>query len=234
MIDPHWKIPKMWKDGEAWIIGGGLSMPRQFGVPEGVIEEVTTKQDPITLYSDYLKPIHDKNVIGVNIAFMLGDWISVLYFCDSGFFRNYKDDILAFKNIKATCVNHLPRQAINSGELRNIKRMKRDMRYGLSPKADTICWNYNSGGAAIDFAAHAGVKRILLLGFDMTAVENKTHWHSGFPTYKKPTVPGSFRRFLRSFPSIAADAKRNRIEILNISPESKIKEFPKVKLEEVL
>ena len=119
-------------------------------------------------------------------------------------------------------------------QTRNIKRLKRDMRYGLSTKADTICWNFNSGGAAIDFAAHTGVKRILLLGFDMKYIDKKSHWHAGYQTYVKPTNPASFRRFLRSFPAIALDAKRRRIEILNVSMDSAIKELPKVQLKDVI
>lgn len=232
MLTGYWKIPKMWKGGEAWIIGGGLSMPRQFGIPEEVIENVTTQQDTIEVYSDYLKPIHDKHVIGVNVAFMLGDWVSVLYFCDPGFFRSYLVDILSFHNIKATCCNHLARHLLPQS--RNIKRLKRDMRPGLSDKADTICWNDNSGGAAIDFAVHAGVKRILLLGFDMKYVDNRTHWHEGFETYQKEYNPATYRKFLRRFPVIAQAAKRRGIEILNVSQDSAIKEFSKVELKEVL
>ena len=207
-------------------------MPRQFGISEEVIENVNSQQDSIAAYSDYLSPLHDKHVIGVNVAFMLGSWISVLYFCDTGFFRNYKNDVLDFHNIKATCVNHLDRNLMLL--TRNIKRLKRDMRYGLSTKADTICWNFNSGGAAIDFAAHTGVKRILLLGFDMRYVDNKSHWHAGYQTYTKPTNPASFRRFLRSFHAIDSDAKRRRIDILNVSMDSAIKEFQKVELKDVI
>ena len=36
----NWFVPRMWNDGECWILGGGSSLPRQFGVPESVIEKV--------------------------------------------------------------------------------------------------------------------------------------------------------------------------------------------------
>lgn len=228
-----WKIPKMWEGGECWIIGGGLSFPRQFGVSEDIIERVISKQDSIDVYSDYFKPLHNRHVIGVNIAFMLGDWISVFYFCDASFLRVHHERIFKFRNLKATCVNHLDRDLLPQAI--NIKRMKRDMRYGLSNKADTICWNFNSGAAAIDFAAHTGVKRILLLGFDMKLddVSKQAHWHKGMKGYK-PSSSAVYRRFLRTFPAIAADAKQRKIEILNVNTDSAIEQFPKVKLEEVL
>lgn len=234
MITEHWKVPKMWKGGDCWIIGGGLSMPRQFGVPEDVIEQVNNQQTSISVYSQYMSELHYRNVIGVNVAFLLGSWISVLYFCDGSFYRNYRKDILRFSNIKATCVNHLPRSGIDSGEINVIKRLKRDTRYGLSTRADIICWNHNSGGAAINFATLAGVKRVLLLGFDMKWVDNKTHWHHGLPGYQKPQIPATYRKFLRSFPAIAEDAKRNRVEILNVNTDSAIKQFPQVQLKDVL
>lgn len=228
----YWTIPKMWEGGQCWIIGGGTSMPRQFGVSESVIEDVNTKQDPITVYSDYLSLLHSEHVIGVNIAFMLGDWISVFYFCDSQFYRIYKEDIDKFHNIKATCVNHLPRYLLPGTG--NIKRLRRDNRYGISNNREVIQWNFNSGCAAINFAIHAGVKRILLLGFDMVpGPEGDTHWHQGFAPYTKPTTKMVFKRFLRAFPHIARDAKTRGVEILNVSPNSAIKEFPRVSLKDV-
>ncbi len=228
----NWTIPKMWEGGQAWIIGGGSSMPRQFGISEEVIGNVASKQDPITIYSDYLSLLHNEHVVGVNMAFMLGDWISVSYFCDSQFYRINKEAIDRFPNLKATCVNHLPRHLLPGTG--NIKRLRRDNRYGLSNNREVICWNFNSGCAAINFAVHAGVKRILLLGFDMMPdQEGVTHWCQGFPLYTKATGPGVFKRFLRTFPSIAKDAKAMGVEILNVSPDSAIKAFPRVSLKDV-
>ncbi len=225
-----WTIPSMWEGGECWIIGGGSSMPRQFGIPESVIGSVHSQTDPVAVYSEYLQQLHNKNVIGVNIAFMLGKWVSVLYFEDSTFYRIHREAINKFRNLKVTSLNHMPRPIIHT--TRNIKRMKRDMRLGLSNNNSVIRWNHNSGGAAINFATLAGAKRILLLGFDMKPVDDKTHWHSGF--YTNATTKTNFKRFMRSFPQIAADAKRDKIEILNVSPDSALEDFPKVKLEEVL
>jgi len=226
----HWTVPQMWKGGECWIIGGGASMPRQFGIPEDAIQNVESKQDPISIYSEYLKPLHDRHIIGANIAFMLGDWVDVLYFCDRNFFRVHQDQIQEFPNIKATCVSTLT-QAF---PCHRIKRLKRDMAYGLTPKRDAIRWNGNSGAAAINFAAHTGVKRILLLGFDMHDQHGRSHWHEGFPQYTKKTDPHNYKRFLRGFPAIALEAKKRGIEILNVNPDSKLGVFEKVKLKDVI
>src|SRR5690606_37197584 len=108
--------------------------------------------------------------------------------------------------------------------------LKRDYRSGISDKRDTICWNNNSGAAAINLAALAGAKRILLLGFDMLP-EKSTHWHSLYGDVR--THRNTFNRFLKHFPNIARDAKKRRIEILNVSPNSAIEDFPKVSLKDV-
>lgn len=224
----YWKVPRMWT-GDCWIIGGGNSITQQFGIPLDIVAKVKSGELPYSTYSDYLAPLHSKNVIGTNVAYKLGDWISVFYFCDARFFREHREGILAFRNLKVTCVSHLDTNLLPYQT--NIKRLKRDYKFGLSTKPNTIHWNANSGAAAINFAFLAGAKRILLLGFDMLPQDGATHWHSA---YKIQTPKNSFARFLKKFPDIAADAKRHKIEILNVSPNSALECFPKVSLKEVL
>lgn len=224
----YWKVPQMWT-GDCWIIGGGPSMSQQFGIPSGIISQVREGKLPYSTYGSYLTPLHSKNVIGTNIAFMLGEWVSALYFCDSKFFRIYKDSILAFRNLKVTCVSHLDTNL--QPYTRNIKRVKRDYKSGLSDRPDTICWNHNSGAAAINLAVLAGAKRILLLGFDMKSEGDNSHWHNA---YGIKTPRNAFNRFLKHFPAIAADAKKMKVEILNVCPDSLLDVFPRVSLKEVL
>lgn len=221
----YWEIPQMWT-GDCWIIGGGPSLIQQFGIPADVVAKVRTGELPYSTYSSYLAPLHYKNVIGTNVAFMLGEWVSVLYFCDARFFRTHQDAILAFRNIKATCCANIV------DPTHNVKRLKRDYALGLSDKPTTICWNQNSGAAAINFATLAGATRIMLLGFDMCAENNTTHWHSVYG--KVNTHKNQFNRFLRGFPEIAKQAKKKKIEILNVSPNSAITAFRKVSLKDVL
>lgn len=224
----------MWDGGECWIIGGGASMPRQFGVPEEVIAKVNSKEVPLSAYSNYLAPLHDKNVIGVNLAFLLGDWVSAMYFCDAQIYKIYQPLIHNFHNLKVTCG-----QAFTnfSPSMVNIKRLKRDNRPGLSTATDTICWNQNSGAASINFAVLAGAKRIMLLGFDMKPDDNgRTHWVNGVngTLYKKPSTPTVLKNFIKKFPYVAEAAKRAKVEILNVNPDSALLDFKRVRLNEVL
>jgi hypothetical protein len=226
----------MWDGGDAWIIGGGSSLPEQFGVPESLINKVMKKELPKSAYSPYYEAIHDKHVIGTNLAYKLGDWVSVLYFADASWYRNNMNALTTFKNLKVTDVrrvkNRPPTEAENH---KNIKKLVRSNDEGLSTDPEVLNWNKNSGAAAINLAVLFGATRILLLGFDMKPNgAGATHWHAGDPCYLKPTRARNFERFQSRFPRIAEDAKELGVEILNVNENSAINEFEKVHIKEVL
>ena len=232
----NWQIPKMWEGGECWIIGGGPSIPLEFGIPEDVVEGVCSEELPISIYSPYLSPIHDKHVIGINTAFLLGTWIDVMFFGDGQFYFSNKTALDRYPKIKVSCNPHI------------LKKKPYDVKYvpratghpdGVSTKQNSISWNLNSGAAAINLAYHLGVKRIYLLGFDMHVGENgEQHWHRHYTKDKnvKKRDPKKlpFDRHLKGFFAVGRDAERLGLEIINVSPNSKITQFPRVKLSEVL
>lgn len=232
----HWSVPKMWYGGECWILGGGFSLPRQFGVPESIIDKVMKKQLPRNAYNEYLKPIYDKHILGTNSAFVFGNWIDVVYFGDITFWRNNMIELHNYKGLLVTDTGSLPYQDPTViGTFKKIKRLKRDLGYGLSTKSDQLRWNTNAGSGAINLAYLFGVKKIYLLGFDMkTSKDGTTHWQSGYAGYNQPTSDKAFKRFLERMDKIAEDAKKLKLEIINVSTDSAISQFPKVSLKEVL
>lgn len=236
-----WSIPLIWEEGDVWILGGGPSLPRQFGVPEEVIESVMKGLTPPSAYSPYMSAIHNYHVIGINVAYLIGDWIDMVFFGDPGFFRGQRESLAKWPGIKITCWEGAER-------LPWVKYLARDPKknQGISSNPATIVWNANSGAAAISIAANAGAKRIILVGFDMkrNPTGNK-HWHTlyGIPTPPRavkvrgdvPNTPEhNFARHLRGFGQIARDAQERGIEILNACPESAIKQFPKYTIKELL
>jgi len=232
-----WQIPKMWEGGECWIIGGGPSIPREFGVPEEIIDDVIMRRQTIDAYSPFLSTIHDRHVIGINAAFFLGSWIDICFFGDGGFYLQNRRELGRFPKLKVSC-NPNTRKKMDPND--NIKFVKRDNRspYGISRNNNSVSWNGNSGAAAISLAYHLGVKRIYLLGFDMKlGGDNRQHFHSHYHNTRGSRINAKklpFDRHLRGFPHIAKDARRLGIEILNVSPDSAIKEFKKVRLIDVL
>lgn len=225
-----WKPPMMWEGGRCFIIGGGPSITDQFGIPSDIVREVKEKTRPLSDYSPYMKKIHSEHVIGVNAAFMLGGWVEVAFFGDSGFFLKYRKKLSEYKGIKVGCT-----PKVNYTQYRNddIKYMPRDRSkpMGISRHKGNVSWNKNSGAAAISLAVQFGVKQIILLGFDMKIIDSQ-HWHNEYgrsgPPRDAKRLP--FHRHLLGFPQIAKDAKKIGVEILNASPDSAIMDFKKIDL----
>lgn len=237
-----WDIPKIWSGGECWIIGGGPSMPRQFDVPESVIKDVMSWKARPSAYSDYLSPLHNKHVIGINNAYQIGTWIDVLFFGDSSWYLVHRHPLSKWPGIKVTCCHRFSKRT--ECEMEGIKYVFRDKehRQGISNTPSAVSWNGNSGAAAISLASHFGVKRIILLGFDMNLDDaNVSHWHGSHkppverrdPRKQKRRLP-PFNRHLRGFPAIADEARKLGITILNASPQSAITAFRKVSVKDVL
>lgn len=231
-----WKVPKMWEGGECWIIGGGHSLPYQFDIPIDIIKKVCDKKTPVSVYSDYMKALHDKHIIGVNNAYQIGEWIDILFFGDGSWYLVHKDKVAQWNGIKVSCAVRFNgnKETTKAG----IKFLPKNSnhRYGISPNGNAVSWNHNSGAASISLAAHLGVKRIYLLGFDMRRINEVTHWHGGHRPVdiKGKKILPPFKRHLIGFPAIAKDAKRMKIEIINVSPDSEINVFPKVSLKEII
>jgi len=228
-----WKVPKMWEGGECWILGGGPSLPRQFGVPQEVIDAVLEGLASPSEYSPYMSEIHGRHVIGINAAYLLGDWIDMVFWGDKRFYLEHRQALADFPGLKVTC--H-PKLNVKTYRDDNIKYLIRDKGHprGISRDPGRVGWNMNSGAAAISIAANAGAVRIVLVGFDMH-MNGTGHWHS---VYRKKgrTDPkkAPYSRHLRGFEQIAKDAKKRGIQILNACPESAIQELKKITVEKAL
>lgn len=230
-----WTVPQIWEGATCWVIGGGPSMPRQFGVPEDVIHSVMLGKSAATAYSPYLEPLFSQHTIGINNSYLLGDWLDMMFFGDCAWYLVHKEPLLRWPKLKVTCCNRFAAKQEKDSE--GIKYLAKDCnkQYGLSSNLTMVSWNYNSGAAALSLAAHLGVKRIVLLGFDMSLDTQKvSHWFGSHDIRHPRKTPPPFARHLRGFPYIAKDAVERGIEILNASPISAITEFPKVNAKDLL
>ena len=229
-----WKVPRIWKNGECWIIGGGPSISEQFHIPANVIEAVRAKRLPLSSFSPYMKSIHSKHIIGVNMAFRLGTWVDFCFFGDDGWFRDNRSELAAFPGIKVSCAPMFSKREFDYTS-EGIKYLAQDQSKlcGISDSPYTVSWNTNSGAAAISLAVHLGATKIVLLGFDMKMNEaGQSHWHQEYQM--DPGKRAVFPRHLRGFPPIAEEAKMKGVRIINASPDSTIDVFPKMTVEAVL
>jgi hypothetical protein len=227
-----WSVPKIWKGGDVWILGGGPSVIQQFYMPSDIVSQVLEGKLPVSAYSPYMEPIHKKHVIGVNAAFEIGTWIDMVVFGDSKYFVNHRKKMALFPGLRVGCT---PAARTASW----AKELDRDGKkpYGLTMNPTKVSWNGNSGSAAINVAVHTGAKRIFLLGFDMKLAGGEKHWHrvysKGKPI-KRVGIQLPFPKHLVGFPAIKEDADKLGVQIFNVCPDSAIKEFPKLTLKEAL
>ncbi len=228
-----WAIPRIWEGGDVWIIGGGPSITTQFNIPVNVVQDVMKGSIPISTYSPYMEAIHNKHIIGINVAYLLGNWVDIVFFGDNGFLKRHVEKLAHFPGLKISCSDEVDGYDW-------IKYIQKDKKHshGISSNVQMVSWNRNSGSAAISVAVHAGAKRIVLLGFDMRIDrDRKQHWHNMYGKGKIP--PEKFKNLpfhihLRYFDSIAADAARMKVEIINASPDSAITQFRKVSVKDLL
>lgn len=224
-----WKVPRVWEGGRCYIIGGGPSILTQFNVPDTVKRAVYSGAESPAAYSPYLEPIHKEHVIAVNVAYRFGDWIDMMFFGDDTTWYENQRDLPNFKGIVVNCspgMHNIP----------GLKWLRRDPRlsHGITTDPTQVCWNHNSGSAAINLAVHTGVKQIILLGFDMKLdKENNQHWHKFYST-DTTDVQRTMMKHLKPFPNIARDLKKLGIEVLNANPDSGIDVFKKVNIKDVL
>lgn len=240
----EWCVPRMWEGGDVWILGGGPSLTKQFNIPDKIVEDVRNNISPPSIYSPYMEAIHNKHVIAINVAYLIGTWIDMCFFGDNKFFLPNMSKLALWPGLKVTCFSGIK-------QIPWIKYLAQDVSrpHGISPNPRMVAWNVNSGSAAISVAANAGAKRIILVGFDMNlSVDGRQHWHTLYkgvdPTVtlfeeRNKGIPmratkSSFLRHLNGFPAIAKDARERGIEIINASPTSAIKEFPKMTIKELL
>jgi len=212
-------------------------MPLQFGVPQEIIQKVYSGRLRPSVYSDYMQVLHDQHVIGINNAYQIGTWIDILFFGDSHWHLTHRNALARWPGIKVCCDQKFANRPHRKME--GIKYLERDTmkRHGITTSPSKVSWNGNSGAAAISLAYHLGVKRIFLLGFDMSMDSNDeySHWHgSHLVPGAKPKKKPPFDLHLKGFPAIARDAKDLGIEIYNISQISKIDALPKITLQEAL
>jgi len=228
-----WAVPNMWAGGECWIIAGGPSWLYEFYIPDEIISAVMGKIERPSALSPYLESIHDKHIIGVNNAYQIGNWIDIVFFGDCSWYNVHRAALVDFPGIKITSCQ---KRTFDPKE--NIKFLHRDKEHkkGISSNNKKVSWNNNSGAASISVAAHLGVKKIILLGFDMDmdTKSKYSHYHGSHRNPNERIKSPPFKRHLMGFPMIAEDAKNMGIEIINASPKSKIKVFPRIHLKELL
>jgi len=164
-------------------------------------------------------------VIAINTTFRLAPWADVLYGCDGRWWDEYHSEA------KATS-SELWTQEASAAKKHGLKFAQSRKAPGLGKQFGVIHQGANSGYQAINLAYQAGVKRIVLLGFDMKRVGGKSHHHGDHPRHLNSSLP--FAMWIREFAQLAKDLEAAGVETINCTPGSALKCFRAETLEAVL
>lgn len=99
--------------------------------------------------------------------------------------------------------------------------------------APVIGWGGNSGFQAVNLAAHFGVRRIVLVGFDMQ-LRTGIHWHGRHGRGLNNPTRHNVERWRRVLDQAAPALAALGVEVVNVSPVSALTAYPKMSLEEAL
>lgn len=157
----------------------------------------------------------------------MAPWADILYAADQLWWHNNRDAALSFKGIKVTI---MPSTCVARRESEEVRLVGNGGQTGFDSRTTHLRSGGNSGYQAIHLAAHLGVKRILLFGFDMHS-KNGEHWF-GYHAWRLGHK-GNYSLFLGRFDSLAPELRGRGIEVLNCTPGSALKCFPMMPLEEV-
>ena len=133
--------------------------------------------------------------------------------------------------MKVTCDDAAPVH-----ELPELLVLKESGRVGFDPDPAYLRTGGNGGYQAIHLAVHAGASRILLCGYDMRFVNNQVHWHGRHANPLRDAGEGIFPQWLDWYATLveALELREEKVEVLNCTPGSALRGWPKVELEEAL
>ena len=198
-------VPKAWIGETAVVIATGPSL-----TPDDV---------------DYCRG--KARVIAVNDAYTLAPWADCLYATDAKWWHWHRG-CPEFAGAKWS-MNH---SAWRGMDVRypDVQLLRNAGSDGLEHNPTGLKNGRNSGFAAMNLAVHYGVKRIVMLGFDMQRAKGKSHFFGEHPN-KSSSPYSSFRA---TFVSLIKPMAKLRIEVVNCSRNSVLTCFPKADLRATL
>jgi hypothetical protein len=147
--------------------------------------------------------------IAINNSFALAP-CDMLYAADAEWWA-HTPDALSYAGLK-----------VSVSRVKGVNHIRNAGVVGYSDDPDCVYSYGNSGAQAIQVAAKAGARTVLLYGFDM----RPGHWHSGHKAPLVQATPETYIRWLDRFDKLATALKARGVEVLNCSPGSALKSFP--------
>lgn len=171
-----------------------------------------------------------ERVIAVNDAYRLLPFADVTYACDAAWWEVHR--LNALSGEKWTSHSLSPKNDKTAiADKFGLHVIAGEDREGFSLDPSKIFYSSNSGFQAVNLAILFGASTIVLVGFDMRAVDRRTHF---FGEHKSPLrASAPFGQWIGKF-AVAAKMLGGTPRIINCTPGSALRCFPMMPLAEAL
>ena len=188
-----------------------------------------------TLTAEQLALIRGTRVplLVVNDAVRLAPWADVLYSSDRRWWavHGVTPPVQAFSGVKIGIGTKKGDASPVPGPAgKGVHVLMHTGEEGLEAAPTGLRSGRHSGYAAINLAVHLGAVRILLLGYSLGPVGNETHFFGRHPKTLPETTDAGYQRFRAAYETLAPALEARGIFVLNCTPWTKLKTFPRVEL----
>lgn len=167
--------------------------------------------------------------LAVKDGWKLCPWAEYLYACDHHWWEFHKG-VVEFRGTRVVYDQRTVDKYLGLDMLKvEIAKHMKDLRFD---KPGHVGWGGNSGFHAINLAAQWGVKRMILVGFDMRVDKGK-HFFGDHPYGGGPSE-GNAQIWSAHLDKQAPVLAGMGIEVINCSPVSALTAFPKMSFEDAL
>ena len=170
-------------------------------------------------------------VAGVNDAYRICPFLDLLYAADDRWW--FAHGVEARAKIRAAYVpgdgNEPPGPHIDRFDLVPIPGRHEG---GISPSDEFVHLGQHSGFQLLNIAVNAGVRRVLLLGYDYRIGAAGRHWFGDHPDGLNRDSP--YDRFRYELEYAAPGIAARGVEVVNCSPGSALTCFPRADILDVL
>lgn len=200
-----WRPEPIWRGETCFILGGGPSLTAEI--------------------ADRLR---NWRTIAINCSAPLAPWADVLLFMDDDWFQGRRAFVAGWAGMVVTTSHHSHRQM---PEKIRLIETEND---GIPPVGwPRVRKGPSTGHTAVGLSVALGVSCAVLLGFDMQTVEGREHHHNEY-IGKKRNLAVYADEYIPAFRGWNEQALARGVTILNATPNSALKEFPFVDLDEFL
>jgi len=163
-------------------------------------------------------------VIAVNDAYRMAPWAEVLYACDYAWWRVH-DGVKSFGGAKYSL-------DVRSARFPGVQVLRNTGVDGIESDRTALRTGQNGGYQALNLGLHYGVKRIVLLGYDMQVSGGKSHWFGDHPEGLQRRPPVGM--FIPHFNKLAELLKAQRVDVVNCSRSTALKCFERQPIDQAL